>query len=278
MQPPVDNLSRERDSCGIGFLADATGRASRTIVDGALEGLSRMRHRGAIAADGHTGDGAGVLMPLPRAPLAGPVVRARDGLPPRRARPRSRRSGMRGGRHRPRGLAHGADRAAGSRRRGTPLDAADRTARAAPAARAVARRGRGLRLPRSSPRGRDARRLRGVAVIPDRHLQGALRRRPARCVLRRPPRPGARRAVRDLPPALLDEYIAVVGARPALPPPLPQRRDQLDRRQRGLDARSRAPPRGGRLRLDAARQRARAARARGPGRPACDGDADPGSG
>jgi glutamate synthase (ferredoxin) len=72
VQPSVDNLSRERDSCGIGFLADATGRASRAIVDGALEGLSRMRHRGAIAADGHTGDGAGVLMPLPRALLPGP--------------------------------------------------------------------------------------------------------------------------------------------------------------------------------------------------------------
>ena len=72
MQPPVDNLRRERDSCGIGFLADATGRASRTIVDGLLEGLARMRHRGAVAADGRTGDGAGVLLPLPRALIPGP--------------------------------------------------------------------------------------------------------------------------------------------------------------------------------------------------------------
>jgi len=72
VQPPVDNLRRERDSCGIGFLADASGRASRTIVDGLLEGLARMRHRGAVAADGRTGDGAGVLLPLPRALLPGP--------------------------------------------------------------------------------------------------------------------------------------------------------------------------------------------------------------
>ena len=72
MQPPVDNLPRERDSCGIGFLADASGRASRTIVDGVLEGLARMRHRGAVAADGRTGDGAGVLLPLPRALIPGP--------------------------------------------------------------------------------------------------------------------------------------------------------------------------------------------------------------
>jgi glutamate synthase (ferredoxin) len=72
VQPLVDNLRRERDACGIGFLADATGRASRAIVDGLLEGLSRMRHRGAVAADRRTGDGAGVLLPLPRALIPGP--------------------------------------------------------------------------------------------------------------------------------------------------------------------------------------------------------------
>ena len=66
MQPPFDNLRRERDACGIGFLADASGRASRTIVDGLLEGLARLRHRGAVAADRNTGDGAGLVLPLPR--------------------------------------------------------------------------------------------------------------------------------------------------------------------------------------------------------------------
>ena len=66
MQPAPHNRHSERDACGIGFLADATGRASRSIVDGILEGLARMRHRGAIAADRRTGDGAGVLLPLPR--------------------------------------------------------------------------------------------------------------------------------------------------------------------------------------------------------------------
>jgi glutamate synthase domain-containing protein 2/glutamate synthase domain-containing protein 1/glutamate synthase domain-containing protein 3 len=66
VHPPLDNPRRERDACGIGFLADATGRASRTIVDGLLEGLARMRHRGAVAADRRTGDGAGLLLPLPR--------------------------------------------------------------------------------------------------------------------------------------------------------------------------------------------------------------------
>jgi glutamate synthase domain-containing protein 2/glutamate synthase domain-containing protein 1/glutamate synthase domain-containing protein 3 len=65
------NVSRERDACGIGFLADATGRASRAVVDGVLEGLAHVRHRGAVGADRRTGDGAGVLLPLPRALLPG---------------------------------------------------------------------------------------------------------------------------------------------------------------------------------------------------------------
>jgi len=65
VQPRFANPARERDSCGIGFLADATGRASRSILDGALEGLARLRHRGAVGSDRRTGDGAGVLIPLP---------------------------------------------------------------------------------------------------------------------------------------------------------------------------------------------------------------------
>ena len=56
----------ERDACGIGFVADAAGRPSRAIVEHALHGLERLRHRGAVAADARTGDGAGLLLPLPR--------------------------------------------------------------------------------------------------------------------------------------------------------------------------------------------------------------------
>jgi glutamate synthase domain-containing protein 2/glutamate synthase domain-containing protein 1/glutamate synthase domain-containing protein 3 len=80
-----DNLRRERDACGIGFLADASGSASRLIVDGALEGLIRMRHRGAVGADRRSGDGAGLLLPIPRALVPAPwcglamvFVRSRD--------------------------------------------------------------------------------------------------------------------------------------------------------------------------------------------------------
>jgi glutamate synthase domain-containing protein 2/glutamate synthase domain-containing protein 1/glutamate synthase domain-containing protein 3 len=56
----------ELDACGIGFVAHASGGTSREIVDLALTGLACVRHRQAIAADGISGDGAGLLVPIPR--------------------------------------------------------------------------------------------------------------------------------------------------------------------------------------------------------------------
>ena len=61
----------ELDSCGIGFVADAGGAPSRAIVEALLEALRRVRHRGATVADGRTGDGAGVLVPIPGFLLGG---------------------------------------------------------------------------------------------------------------------------------------------------------------------------------------------------------------
>jgi glutamate synthase domain-containing protein 1 len=55
----------ERDACGIGFVARLSGRPTRDVVDLLLEALRRVRHRGAVAADERTGDGAGVLLPIP---------------------------------------------------------------------------------------------------------------------------------------------------------------------------------------------------------------------
>ncbi|HEY8725709.1 MAG TPA: glutamate synthase large subunit [Gaiellaceae bacterium] len=62
----------ERDACGIGFVARLSGGPSRAVLDSLLEALSRVRHRGAVAADHRTGDGAGVLLPLPAALLPEP--------------------------------------------------------------------------------------------------------------------------------------------------------------------------------------------------------------
>ena len=55
----------EHDACGIGFVVDAGGRASRNVVDAALSALKRVGHRGAVAADHKSGDGAGLLVPVP---------------------------------------------------------------------------------------------------------------------------------------------------------------------------------------------------------------------
>ncbi|HYN17685.1 MAG TPA: glutamate synthase central domain-containing protein, partial [Actinomycetes bacterium] len=74
-----DRRRDERDACGIGFVADVHGRPSRAILDAALCGLERLRHRGAVAADARTGDGAGVLVPLPEAFFAGPGADGRRG-------------------------------------------------------------------------------------------------------------------------------------------------------------------------------------------------------
>ncbi len=52
----------EHDSCGFGLIAQVKGSGSRAIVDGALEALARMAHRGGVAADGLSGDGCGLLL------------------------------------------------------------------------------------------------------------------------------------------------------------------------------------------------------------------------
>ncbi|MDQ2665345.1 MAG: glutamate synthase large subunit [Gemmatimonadota bacterium] len=58
-----------KDACGVGFLADIQGRPSRALLTQALEALGRMSHRGAVDADGRTGDGAGVMTQIPFALL-----------------------------------------------------------------------------------------------------------------------------------------------------------------------------------------------------------------
>jgi len=62
---------RELDACGIGFVADARGRPTRQIVTSALEGLARVIHRGALAADARSADGSGLLTPIPAAVYGG---------------------------------------------------------------------------------------------------------------------------------------------------------------------------------------------------------------
>lgn len=55
----------EHDSCGFGLIARLDDRPERRIVDGALDALARLNHRGAVAADGLSGDGCGILLRRP---------------------------------------------------------------------------------------------------------------------------------------------------------------------------------------------------------------------
>jgi glutamate synthase domain-containing protein 2/glutamate synthase domain-containing protein 1/glutamate synthase domain-containing protein 3 len=55
----------EHDACGVGFVVDIKGRASRSIVADALTVLKNLDHRGACGAEVNTGDGAGILLQLP---------------------------------------------------------------------------------------------------------------------------------------------------------------------------------------------------------------------
>ncbi len=68
MPKPVNGLwnpAFESDACGIGFVADVGGRAANRILKKGLESVCCLTHRGAVAADAKTGDGAGVLTGSP---------------------------------------------------------------------------------------------------------------------------------------------------------------------------------------------------------------------
>jgi glutamate synthase domain-containing protein 2/glutamate synthase domain-containing protein 1/glutamate synthase domain-containing protein 3 len=69
-------MVEEHDACGVGFIADLGGPPSHGTVQLALQAAAAMMHRGARAADGRTGDGAGVLCETPRKLLARELARA----------------------------------------------------------------------------------------------------------------------------------------------------------------------------------------------------------
>ena len=55
----------EHDACGVAFVVDMHGRASRDIVDKGIQALVNLDHRGAAGAEKNTGDGAGILIQIP---------------------------------------------------------------------------------------------------------------------------------------------------------------------------------------------------------------------
>ena len=57
----------ESDACGVGLVAATDGKPSRRVVQSAIDALKAVWHRGAVDADGKTGDGAGLHVDLPTA-------------------------------------------------------------------------------------------------------------------------------------------------------------------------------------------------------------------
>ena len=56
--------SQAKDNCGFGLIVNRHGEQNRDVVVRSITGLTSMTHRGAIGADGKTGDGCGLLFDL----------------------------------------------------------------------------------------------------------------------------------------------------------------------------------------------------------------------
>lgn len=55
----------EHSSCGVGLVVNIDGKASRKVVESGIHALKAIWHRGAVDADGKTGDGAGIHVQIP---------------------------------------------------------------------------------------------------------------------------------------------------------------------------------------------------------------------
>ena len=66
LTPSLLDSRFDHDSCGVGFVATLRNQPSHEILTQALTALSRLAHRGAIAADGKSSDGVGIMTAIPR--------------------------------------------------------------------------------------------------------------------------------------------------------------------------------------------------------------------
>ncbi|MFZ9520038.1 MAG: glutamate synthase large subunit [Silvanigrellaceae bacterium] len=76
-----DPRLNQADACGVGFVANILGTKSHQIVRDGLQMLCRMEHRGGVAADGVTSDGAGLLLNIPHELLKQSASRVGKKLP-----------------------------------------------------------------------------------------------------------------------------------------------------------------------------------------------------
>ena len=62
----VYSSEMEHDACGVGLIASTMGIKTRQVVEYGIEALKAVWHRGAVDADGKTGDGAGIHLEIPK--------------------------------------------------------------------------------------------------------------------------------------------------------------------------------------------------------------------
>ncbi len=95
------DAAQEHDACGVGLVAALDGKPRRDVVQAGIDALKAVWHRGAVDADGKTGDGAGIHIEIPQDFFADVIARGGDkrarrphrgrhGVP---AQDRSRRAG-----------------------------------------------------------------------------------------------------------------------------------------------------------------------------------------
>jgi glutamate synthase (ferredoxin) len=71
----------DHDACGVGFIAQIGSLGTRDVVERALTALARLSHRGGVDSDGSSGDGAGLLTPIPQAYIRQRALEAGIELP-----------------------------------------------------------------------------------------------------------------------------------------------------------------------------------------------------
>src|SRR5204862_7592395 len=60
------NPAEGSDSCGVGLVVALDGKRRRDVVAAGIDALKAVWHRGAVDADGKTGDGAGIHVEIPQ--------------------------------------------------------------------------------------------------------------------------------------------------------------------------------------------------------------------
>ncbi len=248
----------EHDACGVGMIAAIDGKPRRSVVEKGIEALKAVWHRGAVDADGKTGDGAGIHIQVPQQ-FFHDYVKLIGHIPPDRplavgqvflprlsleAQERCRciveteilNFGyyIYGWRQVPVNVDIIGEKANATRPEIEQIiigNAKGETDDKFELELYIIRR----RIESRRPGRADQRLLYLHPVVALDRLQGHVPGGTAHLVLSGPAGRALRFQRRDLPPALLDQHVPDMAAGPALPHARPQRRDQHAEGQRELD-------------------------------------------